>query len=395
MSGGYDFNQMLERRNTDSLKWEVADGELPMWVADMDFQTAPAVIAALQKRAASGIYGYAVVPKNWYTAIQDWWRIRHHFEIEKNWLIYCTGVIPAITCAVKRLTSPGDNIVVQTPVYDIFFHSIENHGRHVLENPLSYDGAQYSIDFDDLEEKLANPLTTMLILCNPHNPIGKVWSKEELEKIGTLCAKYHVVVVSDEIHCDLTFAGHSYIPFASVSEVCRDNSVTCISASKAFNLAGLQTAAVVVPSERLYHQMERELNADEVAEPNVFAADAVIAAFTEGEGWLTELCEYIDSNRKLIGRYLKENIPSVKLTQADATCLVWLDVSGVLGDATELCRFIREKTGLYLLPGSKYRGNGGQFIRMNIACPKERIEQGLLMFRHGIEEYEKFLLERC
>ena len=383
----FDFDTSNDRRNTNSLKWDVAEHELPLWVADMDFKTAPAVIEALEKRVQTGIFGYSIVPDTWKEAIQGWWMKRHHFNIDKEWIIFCTGVVPAITCAVKRLTNTGDNVLVLTPVYDIFFHSIENHGRHVLESKLKYDDGQFSIDFNDLEEKLSHPLTTMLILCNPHNPIGKIWNKEELSKIGELCKKHHVVVITDEIHCDLTDPDCDYIPFASVSDTCAENSITCISASKSFNLAGLQSAAIVIPDEALRQKMERGLNSDEIAEPNAFATDAVIAAFTKGEEWLDELRIYLAENKKLASNYLENENLNVNVISSNATYLLWIDCRQMLGDATELCHFIRQKTGLYLSPGSQYRGNGDQFIRMNIACPRKQLEDALIRFKSGLEAY--------
>lgn len=389
------FDRANERRNTNSLKWDVAEHELPMWVADMDFKTAPAVIEALEKRVRTGTFGYSIIPDTWKEAIQGWWKKRHRFHIEKEWIIFCTGVVPAITCAVKRLTNTGDNVVVQTPIYDVFFHSIENQGRHVLESKLKYNGEQYSIDFDDLEEKLSHPLTTMMILCNPHNPIGKIWSKEELNKIGELCKKHHVVVISDEIHCDLTDPGCEYIPFASLSDACAENSITCISASKSFNLAGIQSAAVVIPNEALRQKMERGLNADEIAEPNCFATDTVIAAFTKGEGWFDELRTYLAENKKFVADYLEAENLKIKLVPSDATYLLWIDCKKVLGDATELCGFIRKETGLYLSPGFQYRGNGNQFMRMNIACSKMQLKEALKLLKIGVEAYEKWSVEQC
>lgn len=387
----YDFDEIQDRRNTNSLKWDESKSKLPMWVADMDFKTAPEIMNAVIDRAKQGIYGYHIVPKEWYNAIQNWWLKRHRLLIEKEWLIFCTGVVPAITCAVKRMTNVGDNVLVQTPAYDIFFHSIENHGRHVLENELVYDEkkSSYHIDFEDLEKKLANPLTTLMILCNPHNPVGKIWSEEELEKIGALCEKYHVMVVSDEIHCDLTDTGKEYIPFAGVSKSCKINSITCISATKAFNLAGLQTAAVVIPNEVVYAKMKRGLNADEVAEPNCFAAEAVIAAFEKGESWLNQLREYITENKRTVKEYLKENIPELKFVTSDATYLVWIDCRSIVSDTSELVLDIRNKTGLYLLSGMQYRGNGKSFIRMNIACPRKEVLRGLEMLRTGLEKIQE------
>lgn len=385
----YNFDAVRERRNTGSLKWDVEENELPMWVADMDLEAAPSIIEALEKKTKQGIYGYAVVTEDWYQAIMNWWRTRHHFMIEKEWLIFCTGIVPAVSCAVKRLTNIGDNVLVQTPVYNCFFSSIENHGRHVLENPLSYNGGEYSIDFEDLEAKLANPLTTLMILCNPQNPAGNIWKREELERIGELCKKYHVTVLSDEIHCDITQTGKEYTPFASISDICRDISVTCISATKTFNIAGLMTAAVVVPNERLRSIMVRGLNADEVAEPNVFAVDAAVAAFTKGGEWLDELRAYISNSKEKVRLYLEKEIPDISMVWSDATYLLWLDCSRIAEDTAELCRFIRKETGLYLIAGDIYRGNGRQFMRMNIACPQVVIEDGLERLKKGIETYKK------
>lgn len=383
----FDFNQSPDRRNTASLKWEVEEKELPMWVADMDFRTAPAVLQAMEKKLQTGIFGYTVVTPEWYQAIMGWWERRHHLTIQKEWLTFCTGVVPAVTCAVKRLTNTGDRVLVQTPVYDIFFHSIENHGRHVVENKLKYGGLQYDIDFEDLEEKLSHPLTTMMILCNPHNPIGKIWSREELMRIGQLCKKHHVTVLSDEIHCDLTAPGCEYIPFAAASEVCRDISVTCISATKAFNLAGLQTAAVVIPNEGIRNIMVRGLNADEIAEPGAFAVDAVTAAFNQGEDWLEALLLYLHENKKYAAEFLERELPGIRIVPSTATYLLWLDCHGVIGDATELCGFLHGETGLYLSAGSRYRGNGGRFLRMNIACPRIRLEDGMERLKRGVEAY--------
>ena len=384
-----DFNKVINRRGTGSLKWDVAENELPMWVADMDFPTAPCIRDAIAKKLKSGVFGYQVVPDEWYQAIINWWSTRHNLVISKEWLCFTTGVVPAITSCVKRLTNVGDNVVVMTPVYNIFFNSIENSGRHPLECPLVYDGNAYSIDFASLEVAFSHPNTTLLILCNPHNPIGKVWSKAELNAIGELAAKYGVVVLADEIHCDLTEPSVSYVPFASVSNVCRDLSVTAISASKAFSIAGLQSAAVFVPNERLRNAVVRGLNADEVAEPNSFACDAVIAAFNEGGEWLDELREHIAANRKAVGDYLVSNLPQLKLVKQDATYLLWIDVSAVCQDAAELCNYIRSETGLYLSCGNQYRGNGNKFVRLNVACPRSTLNDGLKRLKRGIQLYAK------
>ena len=383
----YDFDKIVDRSNTNSMKWNVAEGELPMWVADMDFETAPAIMEAISKRAQHGCFGYTEIPDAWYQAYIDWWKIRHDFTMEKDWLMFCTGVVPAISSIVRKLTTPAEKVLVQTPVYNIFFNSILNNGRQVLESPLVFDGNAYHIDFEDLEKKLADSQTTLMILCNPHNPIGKIWDKATLERIGALCAKHHVIVLSDEIHCDLTDPGRGYIPFASVSEKCAQNCVTCLAPTKAFNLAGLQTAAVMVPNKELRHKMERALNTDEVAEPNAFAIDAAIAAFTKGDSWLDALRKYLAENRETVRKFLKDEIPEVSLVPAHATYLLWLDCSGITEDASELCRYLRAETGLYLSAGMVYGGNGRAFLRMNTACPRERLLDGLERLKRGMKAY--------
>ena len=387
----YDFDTPINRRNTNSLKWDVAENELPMWVADMDFATAPEVREAIQKRASHGVFGYSVVPDEWCQAYIGWWQKRHGFSMQKDWLVFCTGVVPAISSTVRKLTTPAEKVLIQTPVYNIFFNSILNNVRQVIESSLKYSADQYEIDFEDLEQKLSDPQTSLMILCNPHNPGGKIWDKDTLERIGELCWKHHVVVLSDEIHCDLTDPGMKYTPFASVSEKCRENSITCIAPTKAFNLAGLQTAAVVIPNASLRHKVWRALNTDEVAEPNAFAVDAAIAAFTEGEAWLDELRKYIFENKMRTVEFVKENIPQIRVVTSHATYLLWLDCSSMAGSASEIAQHIRNKTGLYLSEGSQFGDCGEKFLRMNIACPRSILEDGLKRLQEGIVSYEEYV----
>lgn len=383
----YDFDKMTDRRGVGSLKWDVPEGELPMWVADMDFETAPPVAEAIRTRVEQGIFGYHVITEDWYEAYIRWWKRRHGFAMEKDWLIFCTGVVPAISSTVRKLTTVGENVLIQTPVYNIFFNSIRNNGRNILESPLVYDGGQYSMDFGDLERKLADPQTTLMLLCNPHNPVGKIWDRETLARVGELCAKHHVLVLSDEIHCDLTDPGCEYVPFASVSEVCRNNSITCVAPTKTFNLAGLQTAAVMVPDPVIRHKLNRGLNTDEVAEPNAFAIGAAVAAFEKGEGWLEELRQYLYENKQLVRQFVKENLPVIRVVPSNATYLLWLDCGAVTEDTEKLCKFIRQDSGLYLTEGEEYGSCGRQFIRMNTACPRERLMDGLDRFKRSVEAY--------
>ena len=380
----YDFDKVVNRRDTYSLKWDVKENELPMWVADMDFETAPEIINAIEKRAAHGVFGYTDVPKEWYQAICNWWEMRHHFQMQQDWLMFCTGVIPAISSIVRKLTTPNENVVIQTPVYNIFFNSIVNNGCRVLESPLVYENGLYRIDWEDLEEKLANPQTTLMILCNPQNPAGIIWDKETLEKIGDLCAKHHVTVIADEIHCDLTDPGKEYIPFASVSGNCRENSITCIAPTKTFNIAGLQTAAIMVPNPQLRYKVNRAINTDEVAEPNVFAVTAAIAAYQEGAQWLDELRAYIYENKQTVKQYIKEHIPEITVVDSEATYLLWLDCSKITQDTDIFLKKLRKETGLFLSLGSIYGGNGKCFARMNLACPRATVLDGLHRLEKGV-----------
>lgn len=384
----YNFDLPIDRRYTASLKWDVSENELPMWVADMDFETAPEIKEDIIKRAEHGVFGYSIISDEWSMAYQQWWARRHHFDMEEDWLVFCTGIVPAISSIVRKLTTPNENVLIQTPVYNIFFNSILNNGRRVLENPLIYENHAYHIDFDDLESKLADPQTTLMILCNPHNPVGKIWDGETLAKIGELCAKYSVIVVSDEIHCDLTNPNREYIPFASVSEACRNNSITCMAPTKAFNLAGLQTAAVMVPNPVLRHKVWRALNTDEVAEPNAFAVVGAVSAFTKGEAWLDELRSYLYENKRIVAEYIEENIPEIELVPSEATYLLWLDCAELTQQTEELAQWIRRKTGLWLTAGEEYGECGSAFLRMNIACPKMQLMDGLKRLQEGIFGYK-------
>ena len=385
----YDFSKLTNRFDSYSMKWDVAPQVLPMWVADMDFETAPEIVEALHNRVNHKIFGYNIVPDEFFESIQHWWKKRHHFLIEKEWMMFCTGVVPAISSIVRKLTTVGENILIQAPVYNIFYNSILNNGRHVLSSDLIYDGHEYTIDFEDLEKKLALPQTTMMILCNPHNPIGKIWSQETLKRIGDLCARHHVLVVSDEIHCDIIAPDREYIPFASVSKTNLNNSITCIAPTKAFNLAGLQSACIVVENEVIRQKVNRGINTDEVAEPNSFAITAAMSAFNYGEKWLDELNIYIQNNKQIACQYIEENLPMLHVVYSEATYLLWIDCSKVTDDSVELVEAIKKKTGLYLSDGYEYGENGKAFVRMNVACPQMRLMDGLKRLREGVIDYQQ------
>ena len=377
----YNFDSPPSRRGTSCFKWDCAPGELPMWIADMDFEAAPEIRAALQKRLDHGIFGYDDMGEDWYQAYIGWWRDRHGLVMEKENLIFSAGVVPSISSLVRKLTTPNENVLLQTPVYNIFFNSVVNNGCRVLESPLVRAGEDWQIDFADLEAKLADPQTSLMILCNPHNPVGRIWTREELAKIGALCRKHRVTVISDEIHCDLTAPGKSYIPFASVDEVCRAVSVTCIAPTKCFNLAGMHSSAVYAADPLLRHRAWRALNTDEVAEPGTFACPAAVAAFTEGGPWLDALRDYVWANKRLVRDFAERELPGLKIPVSDATYLIWADVSELTDDARDFTARLRAETGLWVTPGTAYGQTGEGFFRMNVACPKTTVEDALVRLK--------------
>ena len=380
----YDFDTIIDRRASDSVKWDVGENELPMWVADMDFPTAPEIREALAKRLEHGIFGYSDVSARWRSAYVNWWKERHGYTMDGEALVFCTGVIPAISSAVRKFTTSNENVLIQTPVYHVFYNCILNNGCRPLESPLIYENGAYRMDFEGLEACMADPQTTLMILCNPHNPTGNIWTREDLAKVGELAKKHHVIVISDEIHCDITAPGKSYVPFASVSEACREVSITCIAPTKAFNLAGMHTAAVYAPDPVLRHKIWRAVNTDEVGEPGSFAETAAIAAFEQGGAWLDELREHIFYNRSTVKNKLLQEMPEVSVTDGDATYLLWIDVSAIPGDSLEIAGKSRELTGLYLSDGVEFGPGGEHHLRMNIACPRALCEDGAERLIRGL-----------
>ena len=379
-----NFDILTDRTGTFSYKWDVKDGELPMWVADMDFETAPEVKRAIVNRAEHGIFGYSATPCEFFEAVSGFYGRRHGFSIPTEWMVYSNGIVAAIGSVVRRLTHPDENVLIQAPVYNIFYNSIINNGRRVLSSDLVYDGVGYSIDFDDLEKKLALPQTSLMILCNPHNPVGKLWTREELVKIGELCKKHGVTVLSDEIHCDIVRPGCAYVPFSSIAEY-RDISVSCISPSKTFNLAGLQSAVVVIPDPHLRHRVWRGINTEELGEPNAFSMVAGIAAFDRSDEWVDSLVSYLFENRALAQEYVNNMVPGLRAISGDATYLLWIDISAVSDDSIAFTDRLRELTGLYLSEGREYGECGKTFVRMNLATQRERLNDGLERLRRGVE----------
>ena len=375
--GIYDFDTLTDRRGTLSYKWDVREGELPMWVADMDFVTAPAVKEAIVRRAEHGIFGYSITRDEYFESASAFWGRRHGFAPPREWMVYSSGVVAALSSLVRRLTEPAESVLIQAPVYNIFYNSILNSGRRVVSSDLVPEGGEYSIDFDDLERKLAEPSTTLMILCNPHNPVGRVWERWELERIGELCVRHGVRIISDEIHADFVEPGRSYTPFSSLGGACADISVSCISPSKTFNLAGLQSAIVIAKDAHLRYQVYRSLNNDEVGEPNAFAMCAGIAAFTECDGWVDELVRYVFENKRVACEYINGRIPGLTAQPSSATYLLWIDISALSRDSVDFCRRLREATGLYLSDGEEYGECGRCFVRMNLATQRERVLDGL------------------
>ena len=383
----YDFDKIIPRHGTNSYKWDNATNAdvLPMWVADMDFQTAPAIAKALQRRVSHGIFGYTRVPDSYYKAVTNWFGRRHGWTIQKDWIIYTSGVVPAISAIIKALTEPGDNVLVQTPVYNCFFSSIRNNGCQCISNPLIRLDDTFVIDYEDLERKTADPKAKILLLCNPHNPAGRVWTRDELLQIGDICLRNGVLVVSDEIHCELTYPGHNYTPFASLSEQFLQNSVTCLSPSKAFNIAGLQIANIISASESIRRKIDKAININEVCDVNPFGVEATIAAYNEGEEWLDALTEYLESNYRYMKDFCRKYLPDFPITTLEGTYLVWMDCSMLHITSEKLEQLLVEKAQLWLNAGTMYGVEGEGFMRWNIACPRSILIKGLKRFRDFIQ----------
>lgn len=383
----YNFDEIIPRRGTNSYKWDSAgDADvLPMWVADMDFRTAPPVVEALRKRVEHGIFGYVRVPDAYYAAVTNWFARRHDWQIEKEWIIYTTGVVPALSAVIKALTVPGDKVMVQTPVYNCFFSSIRNNGCGMIANPLIYRNGTYQIDFADLEQKAADPSVTVLLLCNPHNPAGRVWTKQELTRIGDICIRNNVWVVADEIHCELVFPGHTYIPFASISQEFLMHSVTCNSPSKAFNLAGLQIANIISANTDIRMKIDKAININEVCDVNPFGVEALMAAYTDGEEWLEELKQYLFGNYNYLRAYFEEYLPEFPVSMLEGTYLVWVDCSVLNQSSDEIVKTLLEKEKLWVNEGSLYGEAGEGFIRINIACPRQQLIEGLNRLRRALK----------
>lgn len=377
----YDFDKTIDRRATNSYKWDSApEGVLPMWVADMDFRTAPAIIDALQKRVAHGIFGYTRVPDAYYDAVTSWFSRRHGWDIDREWIIYTSGVVPAVSAVIKALTVPGDKVIVQTPVYNCFFSSIRNNGCEIVSNPLRRTADTYEMDFDALERCATDPRAKVMLLCNPHNPAGRVWTPDELTRLGNICLRNGVTVVADEIHCELVYQGFKYTPFASLSDAFLHRSVTCVSPSKAFNIAGLQIANIVAFDNDLRSCIDKAININEVCDVNPFGVAATIAAYNEGEEWLNQLVDYLHGNYEAMAEFCRRELPEFPITRLEGTYLVWMDCSslGMPSDALE--HALLDDARLWLNAGTMYGAEGEGYMRWNIACPRSVMLDGLNRF---------------
>ena len=376
----YDFDQLLNRRGSHSVKWDEPEqeGVIPMWVADMDFMAAPAIQEALRKRVEHGVFGYTLVPDAYYDAIVNWFGRYHHWTIDRQDIIYTTGVVPAISCAIQALTMGGENVLIQTPVYNCFFSSIRNSGSNIVENPLKRQGDTYVIDFDDFERKCADEKTTAFLLCNPHNTAGRVWTKEELQRMNDICMRHHVRVIADEIHCELVMPGYTFTPFASISEACRDNSVTLNSPSKSFNIAGLQIANIICHDPAMRRRINRQVNINEVCDVNPFGVEALMAAYNDSRDWLVALNDYLWENYQALCRFCEEQLPQWKVLKLEGTYLPWVDITATGMTSDALADLLLSEAKVMVNSGTMYGAQMGEgYIRLNIACPRARMLEGL------------------
>lgn len=385
----YDFSRPTERRGTDSYKWDsVPEADIiPLWVADMDFETFPAITEALQRRVAHGIFGYTRVPEAYYEAVCRWFGKHHGWHINREDIIYTSGVVPAVSAVIKVLTLPGDQVIVQGPVYNCFFSSIRNNGCETVSNSLIYNKEElrYEIDFDDLERKLAHERARLMLICNPHNPGGRVWTRDELTHVAELCHKYGVRVVSDEIHCELTLYDNEYVPFGSLPDELSRDSITCCSPSKAFNTAGLQIANIVCRDAEVRNRINRAININEVCDVNPFGVIALQAAYSdEGYEWLTQLRAYISSNYDLLRERFARELPKCKVMRMEGTYLAWIDCSELHISSDEIEEMLMHENKVWVNAGSMYGTEGAAFIRINMACTSELLNEGITRIVNGL-----------
>ena len=376
----YNFDERIDRRGTGCVKWDMAPDKdvLPLWVADMDFRAAPAILEAVKKRAEHGVFGYTVVEDDYYDAVISWFRRRHQWHIQREEILYTTGVVPAMSVAVKALTMPGEKVIILSPDYNCFFSSVRNNGCEVVESVLVRTGSRFTVDWQDFEAKCADEKTTVFLLCNPHNPTGRVWTKEELERMNDICLRHHVKVVSDEIHCELMMPGHVFQPFAAVSEACRQNSVILNSPSKSFNIAGLQAANIICSQPEWRRRLDRAININEVCDLNPFGPVALKAAYNESEDWIDELNQYLWGNYQALCAFAKEHLPQWDVCTLEGTYLPWIDITATGMTSQKYSDLLLRKAKVWVNPGTMYGPQSGEgYIRMNIACPRSLLTEAL------------------
>ena len=375
------FDKIVNRRGTGCYKWDASDDPemLPMFVADMDFQVAPAITQAIIRRAEHGIYGYVKLLPDFYDAIVQWNQRRHHWHIDPSTIVATNGIVPAISAILRALTQPGDGVMIQTPVYNCFFHDIEQNNCKIVENPLIYDveNLTYHIDFDDFEAKAADANTRLFILCNPHNPVGRVWTRSELERMAEICLKHDVLMISDEIHCDIIMPGHTYTPMATLSENVRNHLITCISPSKAFNIAGLQIAAVVIDNPELRERVEYCFHVNGIWGVNAMGVEALKAAYNESEKWLEDVNAYIWENYQTLCKQLAAELPGFPVIKLEGTYLAWVDCSKLGLPSDKIDEILKTKGHIYINHGAIYGSPGTHFIRINLSCPRALLEEGI------------------
>lgn len=374
----FNFDKMVHRRGSHCVKWDkpMAEDVIPLWVADMDFEAAPPIQEALRNRVEHGVFGYARVPDEFYEAAISWFSDRHGWDIERDWIQYTTGVVPAMSVIIKAFTRPGDKVMMMTPIYNCFFSSISNNDCQLVESPLIYHDATYRIDFDDLERKACGGDIKLLLLCNPHNPACRVWTVNELRRVGDICRRHGIIVVSDEIHCEFVYDSYHYTPFASIAGH-KDITVTCVSPSKAFNIAGLQTACIVTANPGWRQRIDRAININEVCDINPFGIEAFIAAYTQGAPWMDALNEYIYGNFKLLRDTLTSELPQLTVTHLEGTYLAWVDCRSLGMTSDQLTQLLLDKAHVMVNSGTMYGATGEGFIRINLATQRARITEAL------------------
>ena len=371
----YNFDELIERRGTGCVKWdESLNDVIPLWVADMDFAVAPAILEAIRQRAKHPVFGYTFVQDDYYESVISWFKRRHGWTIQREWMLYTTGVVPAMSCAIKALTMPGEKVLILSPDYNCFFSSIRNNGCEVLENKLVRKNYSFEIDWNDFEIKCADEKTTVFLLCNPHNPTGRVWTKEELEQMRDICHQHHVRIISDEIHCELIMPGYHFCPMGIIDS----EAIILNSPSKSFNIAGLQISNIICQDAEIRRRIDRAININEVCDVNPFAPIAVKAAYNESEEWIDELNQYLCQNYQILNLFFSKELPQCKVCKLEGTYLVWIDVSALGEPVEQLCERLLNKGKVWVNPGTMYGTESGMgYIRINIACPRNRLIEGL------------------